>query len=102
MLVEPTLHRLENVLMLPSGDPSLLAGGAAVLDGAALAGVGPIAAQDQSIFLVRVVVGEPFSGRTNVNILLSHVAEVLFAEAAFRLWVRGRRLLQRARDPRFL
>ncbi len=40
MLVEPALHRLENVLMLPSGDPSLLAGGAAVLDGAALAGVG--------------------------------------------------------------
>jgi hypothetical protein len=28
MFVEPTLHRVENVLMLPSGDPSLLAGGA--------------------------------------------------------------------------
>ena len=28
MLVEPTLHRLENVLMLPSGYPSFLAGGA--------------------------------------------------------------------------
>ena len=56
MLVEPALHRLENVLMLPSGDPSLLAGGATVLDGAAPA--------SQSIFLVRVVVGEPFTGRT--------------------------------------
>jgi hypothetical protein len=54
------------MLMLPSGDPSLLAGGAAVLDGAALAGVGPVAAQDQSIFFVRVVVGEPFSGRTEI------------------------------------
>ena len=40
MFVEPALHCIENVLMLPSGDPSLLAGGAAVLDGAALAGVG--------------------------------------------------------------
>ena len=40
--VEPALHRLENVLMLPPGDPSLLAGGATVLDGAALAGVGPV------------------------------------------------------------
>ena len=85
MLVEPALHGLENVLMLPSGDPSLLAGGAAMLDGAALAGVGPVAAQDQSIFLGGVVVGEPFTGRTNVNVLLGHVAEVLLAEAPFRL-----------------
>jgi len=38
MCVEPMLHRLENVLMNPSGDPSLLGGSAAVLDGAALAG----------------------------------------------------------------
>ena len=51
MLVEPALNRLENMLMLPSGDPPLLAGGAVMLDGAALAGVGPVAAQDQSIFL---------------------------------------------------
>ena len=35
MFVEPALHRLKNVLVLPSGDPALLAGGAAVLDGAA-------------------------------------------------------------------
>ncbi len=34
MLVEPALHRLENMLMLPSGDPPLPARGAAVLDGA--------------------------------------------------------------------
>src|SRR5207249_19697 len=45
MLVEPALHRLENVLMLPSRDPSLLAGGAALPDGAnrrwSNSGVGP-------------------------------------------------------------
>ena len=70
MLVEPALHRVENMLVLPSGDPALLAGGAAVLDGATLAGVGPVAAQDQSMFFVRVVVGEPFTGRANVNVLL--------------------------------
>ena len=85
MFVEPALHRLKNVLVLPSGDPSLLAGGAAVLDGAVLAGVGPVAAQDQSVFLGRVVVGEPFAGRTDVNVLFSHIAEVLHAEAPFRL-----------------
>ena len=85
MFVEPALHRLKNVLVLPSGDPALLAGGAAVLDGAVLAGVGPVAAQDQSVFLGRVVVGEPFAGRTDVNVLLRHVAEVLLAKAPFRL-----------------
>src|SRR5664280_3151778 len=78
MFVEPALHRLENTLMFPSGDPSLLAGGATVLDGAALAGVGPVAAQDQSVFLGRVVVGEPFAGRTNVNVLLRHIAAVSY------------------------
>ena len=105
MFVEPALHRLKNVLVLPSGDPSFLAGGAAVLDGAALAGVGPVAAQEQTaarqsrwdvfpsrltrykqtFFLGRIVVREPFTGRTNVDILRCHVAEVLLAEPAFRL-----------------
>jgi hypothetical protein len=37
--------------------------------------------QDQSIFFVDIVVGEPFSGRTDVNVLLSQVAEVLLAKA---------------------
>src|SRR5674476_496276 len=85
MFVEPALHRLKNVFVLPSGDPSLLAGGAVMLDGAALPGIGPIAAQDQSVFLGRVVVGELLAGRTHVNVLLSHIAEVLLAEAPFRL-----------------
>src|SRR5215475_7251558 len=43
MLVEPALDSFENMLMLPAGDPSLLAGGTAVLNGAALAGAGPVA-----------------------------------------------------------
>ena len=54
--------------MLPAGDAPLLAGGAALLDGAVLAGVGPVAPQNQPVFLVRIVVGEPFTGRTNVNV----------------------------------
>src|SRR5262249_56960087 len=79
MLVQPTLHRLNNVLMLPSGDPPLLAGCAAVFDGAVLAGVGPVAAQDQSMFLVCVVVGELLAGRTNVDILPSPVTQALLS-----------------------
>ena len=53
MLVEPALYGLENMLMLPTGDPTLLARGAAVLDRAALASIGRVAIQDQSIFLGR-------------------------------------------------
>ena len=40
--------------MLPSGDPSLLAGGTEVLYDAALASAGPVAAQDQSLSLIAV------------------------------------------------
>src|SRR5262249_6347879 len=79
VLVEPALDGFENMLMLPARDPSLLAGGAAVLDGAALAGVGPVA-QDQPIFLVRVAVGESFTSRADVDVLVSRVAEVLLAK----------------------
>ena len=67
--------------MLPSRDPSLLAGSTALPDGAALTGIGPIASQDQSIFLGRIAVGELLAGRTDVNVLLSQIAEVLLAEA---------------------
>jgi hypothetical protein len=51
MLVEPALNGFENVLMLPSCDPSLLGGGTAMFDGAALADVGQISPQHQSMFL---------------------------------------------------
>jgi NAD(P)-dependent dehydrogenase (short-subunit alcohol dehydrogenase family) len=44
------------------------------LDCTALADVGPAAAQHQTVFLGRVVVGELLAGRTNVNVLVSHIA----------------------------
>jgi hypothetical protein len=92
MLVEPALNGFENVLMFPSGDPSFLAGGASGLDCTALADVGPVAPQHQTVLLGRVVVGELLAGRTNVNVLVSHIAEVLLAEASFGLCIRGHRL----------
>ena len=85
MLVEPALNGFENVLMFPSGDPSFPAFGASGLDCTALADVGPVAAQHQIVFLGRVVVGELLAGRTNVNVLVSHIAEVLLAEASLGL-----------------
>ena len=45
VLIEPPLDGLKDVFVLPASDPALLARGAAILDGAMLAGVGPVAAQ---------------------------------------------------------
>src|SRR6202795_4256023 len=87
MLVEPALHHLDNVLMLPSLDPSLVALGAVVLDGTVPASFGRVAVHNQAFVLAGVGVGEPFARRTNVNILLGDVAEVLLAETPFRLCV---------------
>jgi hypothetical protein len=46
VLVEALLYGLQYMLMLPAGDPSLLASGAALFNSATLTGVGPIAAQN--------------------------------------------------------
>ena len=84
--------------MLPSPDQSLLGASTLVFDGATLAGLSLVAAQYQSFVLRRKPIGEPFTGRANVNILLSHIAEVLFAEASVRLDARGHRFWQRYRN----
>src|ERR1700685_985574 len=100
MFVKPTLNGFENVLMLPSCDPSLLCSGTAMFDGAALTGIGPVSAYNHSILFGGVVVGEPLSGGTNINVLFSQIAKVLFAKTSFRLCIRRHRLWQRDRDTR--
>ncbi len=44
VLVEPPLDRLDHILVFPARDAALLALGAAILDRAVLANVGPVAA----------------------------------------------------------
>ncbi len=56
VLVEPSLDGFENLFVLPPSDAAFLARCATLLDGAALADVGPVAAQGQPVLLVRVVV----------------------------------------------
>ena len=55
---------------------------------------GSVVVQDQSLFLVRKVVRELLTGRTDVDVPLSHVAEILLAKAAFRLRFRCLRFWQ--------
>jgi hypothetical protein len=46
VFVEALLHGLQHMLMLPARDPSLLTGGTALFDSAALTGVGPVTVQN--------------------------------------------------------
>ncbi len=68
MLVEPLLDGLEDMLVLPAGDPALLARGATMLDRASLAGVGPVAMQGQPVLLVREVVDQARAGRAPIGV----------------------------------
>ena len=58
--------------------------------------------QNQPVFLVREMVGEPFTGRADVDILLCHVAKVLLAESTFGFCPRGHRFGQSDRDAGLL
>ncbi len=66
MLVEPPLDGLEDVFVLPAGNPALLARGAVHLDGAVLAGSGPVAAQGQPVLLVREALDQALTGREKI------------------------------------
>ena len=44
------------------------------------------------------MVGKLLAGRTNINVLFSHIAEVLFAKATSRLNAGGHRLRERYFD----
>src|SRR5439155_22833786 len=96
--VQARLHSIDNILVLPPLAATLLSLRALSLQRAGAARVGPVVVQDQSLFLARAVVGDLFTGRTNVDVLPSHVAEILLAEAAFRLRLRSLGFWQRDHD----
>src|SRR5499433_3695266 len=67
-----------------------------------ITGGGPGATQAHAFVLGCKGIGELLACRTNVNVLVSHIAEVLLAEASFGLCVRGHRLWQRNCDTSLL
>jgi len=62
------------------------------LDRAAPAGVGPVAAQGQSVLLVRVVVDQTFPSGAQIDIVRGQIAKVLFDKLALGLVAGGLRL----------
>src|SRR6516164_8718071 len=95
VLVEALLDCLHHILMLPSRDPTLLAGGAAILELAMAARIRPIAPQLLPVLLVREAVGQLFARRAAVYIIIAEIDEVLFPEPAFGLRTRCHRLGER-------
>jgi hypothetical protein len=84
IFVEPLLHRLEYVLMLPALDAPLLAWRAAAFERAIPAGIGPIAVQLQPVFFARKTVCKFLAGRSAIDIFLGQIHEILLAEATVR------------------
>src|SRR5260370_8562679 len=77
IFVQARLHSIDNILLLPPRDAALRSLRALSLQRAGAARVGPVAAQDQSIFFVREVVGALLTATTHVNVLLTPVAATL-------------------------
>src|SRR6478752_3779300 len=96
--VQARLNSIDNILVLPPLDATLRSLRALGFQRAGTARVGPVVVQDQSLFLVREVVGELLTSRTNVDVLFGNITEVLLAEAAFRLRLGRLGFWQRHRD----
>ena len=80
VLVEPLLHGLDDMLVLPPCDPALHCRRAAALERAGPAGVGPVAAQPQPVFDGGEVVFQPLAGGTAIDVLLWQIDKVLLAK----------------------
>jgi hypothetical protein len=78
------------MLMLPTRDAALLGRRTLALDRAALARCcRPVTAQRHSVLDVGVMIGQQLAGWAAVDVLIRQVGELLFAEPALRLGVRG-------------
>src|SRR5215469_12335603 len=84
IFVEPLLHRLEYVLVLPARDAALRAWRAAAFERAFPTDIGPIAVQRQPVFFARKTVCQFLTGRTAIDIFLRQIHEIFLAEATFR------------------
>ena len=82
--IEPCLHRVEHLLVLPSRDPPLRPLGAFHFQRTRAARIRPIAVQLLTFFLVRKIVFELLARRTAIDIFIGQIDEVLLAETAFR------------------
>ena len=84
-LIQAPLHGVDDGLMLPALDATLLAGRALRFDRAGRTGAGPVVPQGQAMLNIVEPPGQPLAGRTTVFVLFGDVDEVLLAEPSFGL-----------------
>ena len=88
VVVEPLLNAIEDSVVLPSLNSALLACRAFGFNRALPANARPIIAQRPTIFLIRVVVGEPRTGWALIGILVSMITEIGLVKTADRRSIR--------------
>ena len=98
IFIEPLLHRLDHVLVLPARNSTLLACRALALDRAGAARIGPVAPHTLPVLLGSEIVSQCLAGRAAVDILRRQIDEILLAETALRFRSRRHRFRQRHRN----
>src|SRR5262245_28062229 len=83
--IEPALHRVEHMFVLPARDAALRSRRALRFERTARACRRPIAMQRLAVFLVRIPIVQLLSRRAAVYVLRRKIDEVLLTKAAIRL-----------------
>jgi hypothetical protein len=86
--IETLLHSVEQMLMLPSWNPSLWPCRALGFERTILTGCGPVTPYPFAIFLVRKAIWQLLPSRTAIGVFLWQIDKVLLAEAPLRLGTR--------------
>src|ERR1700730_17824779 len=80
--IKALLHSFQQMLMLPSWNPSLRPCRALRFERTFLTGCGPVAPYPLAIFLVRKAIRQLLPSRTAIGVFLRQIDKVLLAEAA--------------------
>src|SRR5215471_2381698 len=91
ILVEPFLHGLDDLLVLPPRDATLSSRRALSFDWAGMARIGPITVKFLAVLLGRKAILEFLTRRAAIGIFIGQIHEVLLPKAAFRLGTGGHR-----------
>src|SRR5215469_17655316 len=91
IFVEPFLHRLDDLLVLPPRDATLSSRRALTFDWAGTARIGPITMKFLAVLHGRKAILQFLTRRAAVSVLIRQIHEVLLAKAAFRLGTGGHR-----------
>ena len=96
--IESLLHRLEQMLMLPSRNPPLWPGRTSRFERTILTDCGPVTPQHLAVFFVCVAIRQSLPSWTAIGVLPWQIRKVLLTEAPFGFGARRLRLRQRYRD----